>query len=264
MKTLTDEQAALDRTLNQVNAELREKPPLIKQAADLQAALTQAEEARGRIAGLTERRVRWAASIETDRAQRDKLEAEASQYEAILRDSAARQRALDQLRNEDTLVKARLGAAQQKLAALEGLAKQRDAKRADYNRLAEAQGLYVELREAFGKKGVPAMMIEAAVPEIEASANALLTRMTAGRMHVRFMTQKETQAGETRETLDIQISDELGTRAYENYSGGEQFRVNFAIRLALSQLLARRAGTAGRGHPRGAAGFPAHPRRHPP
>jgi len=243
LKTLTDEQAALDRTLNQVNAELREKPPLIKQAADLQAALTQAEEARGRIAGLTERRVRWAASIETDRAQRDKLEAEASQYEAILRDSAARQRALDQLRNEDTLVKARLGAAQQKLAALEGLAKQRDAKRADYNRLAEAQGLYVELREAFGKKGVPAMMIEAAVPEIEASANALLTRMTAGRMHVRFMTQKETQAGETRETLDIQISDELGTRAYENYSGGEQFRVNFAIRLALSQLLARRAGT---------------------
>jgi exonuclease SbcC len=34
----------------------------------------------------------------------------------------------------------------------------------------------------------------------------------------------------------------LGTRAYENYSGGEQFRVNFAIRIALSKLLARRAG----------------------
>ena len=29
----------------------------------------------------------------------------------------------------------------------------------------------------------------------------------------------------------------------ENFSGGEQFRVNFAIRVALSQLLARRSGT---------------------
>jgi len=45
-----------------------------------------------------------------------------------------------------------------------------------------------------------------------------------------------------RETLEIKIADELGTRPYENYSGGEQFRVNFAIRIGLSKLLARRAG----------------------
>ena len=38
------------------------------------------------------------------------------------------------------------------------------------------------------------------------------------------------------------ISDELGTRPYELYSGGEAFRINFAIRIALSRLLARRAG----------------------
>ncbi|MEK7276666.1 MAG: SbcC/MukB-like Walker B domain-containing protein, partial [Chloroflexota bacterium] len=109
-------------------------------------------------------------------------------------------------------------------------------------KLAADQGLFEELREAFGKRGVPAMIIEAAVPEIEAAANQLLRRMTDGRMNVRFNTQRETQAGDVRETLDIQIADELGTRAYENYSGGEQFRVNFAIRIALSQLLARRAG----------------------
>ena len=86
------------------------------------------------------------------------------------------------------------------------------------------------------------MIIEAAVPEIEAEANRLLSRMTEGRMHLRFDTQRETKAGELREALEIQISDDLGTRPYENYSGGEQFRVNFAIRIALSKLLARRAG----------------------
>ncbi len=242
LKTLSDEQAALDKSLKQAGDDLHEKPLFIKQAAELQTALVQAGEAKQRIAGLVERRARWAEALDADRAKRAQLDAEAEQYTAILRDSAAKQTALDNLRQEDTLTKAQMGAAQQKLAALEGQAKQRAAKRAERDHLAEAQGLYDELRDAFGKKGVPAMMIEAAVPEIEAAANALLTRMTGGRMHVRFNTQRETQAGETRETLDIQISDELGTRAYEMYSGGEAFRVNFAIRLALSQLLARRAG----------------------
>ena len=34
----------------------------------------------------------------------------------------------------------------------------------------------------------------------------------------------------------------MGTRSYETYSGGERYRINFAIRIALSKLLARRAG----------------------
>lgn len=44
--------------------------------------------------------------------------------------------------------------------------------------------------------------------------------------------------------MDILIADTQGTRPYETYSGGEAFRVNFAIRLALSKLLAQRSGTA--------------------
>ena len=38
------------------------------------------------------------------------------------------------------------------------------------------------------------------------------------------------------------IADELGTRNYEMFSGGERFRVDFALRIALSKLLAWRAG----------------------
>ena len=47
-----------------------------------------------------------------------------------------------------------------------------------------------------------------------------------------------------RETLDIILSDELGSRPYELYSGGEAFRADLALRIALSRLLARRAGAA--------------------
>ncbi len=44
--------------------------------------------------------------------------------------------------------------------------------------------------------------------------------------------------------MDIKISDESGTRKYETYSGGEEFRINFAIRIALSKVLAHRAGAS--------------------
>jgi exonuclease SbcC len=243
LRKLADEQAAFDRQLATTTSNLRGKSALVKHVAELQTALEGAGEAKARMAGLSERRAAWAERLAQDRAQAALLEAEAEQHNRILRDAATKQRALDQLRQEDSMAKARLGGAQQKLDALEGQARQRETRRAERQQLTDERGLYEELREAFGKRGVPALMIEAAVPEIETSANALLGRMTSGRMHVRFNTQKETQAGDLRETLDIQIADELGTRAYENFSGGEQFRVNFAIRVALSQLLARRSGT---------------------
>lgn len=106
---------------------------------------------------------------------------------------------------------------------------------------------FEELSLAFGKKGIQAMIIETAIPEVEDETNRLLDKLTEGRMRVRFETQKETKTkvnGEHGivETLDIVISDEMGERVYEAYSGGEQFRVNFAIRLALSKLLTHRAG----------------------
>ncbi len=64
-------------------------------------------------------------------------------------------------------------------------------------------------------------------------------------MSVQFVTQakyKEKGREDLKETLDIQISDGAGRRDYEMFSGGEAFRVNFAIRLALSEVLAQRAG----------------------
>ena len=107
---------------------------------------------------------------------------------------------------------------------------------------AKQENIYRDLAQAFGKRGIQALLIEMALPEIEIEANKLLGRMTDNRMQVKIETQRPTKAGNLLETLDINISDELGTRNYEMFSGGEAFRINFAIRIALSKLLARRAG----------------------
>ena len=54
--------------------------------------------------------------------------------------------------------------------------------------------------------------------------------------------RKERLTGMPSEELDIRIADEVGTRAYETFSGGEAFRIDFALRIALSKLLAQRSG----------------------
>lgn len=103
--------------------------------------------------------------------------------------------------------------------------------------------IYEKLVAAFGKDGIPALIIENAIPEIEELANEVLDRLTGGRARITIEPLRDKKSGGTKETLDIRISDDLGTRDYELFSGGEAFRTDFAIRMALSKLLARRAGT---------------------
>jgi len=213
-----------------------------EQKARLDVARTGQKEEQAAFGRLEKAERRLHKQIETEQARRTELEEKAAALQKRLADAPAIEAELQRVRGEEAAARQRLGAAQQRLEACKGLEQQQADKRKRRDELAAQQSVYDELKTAFGVRGVPAMIIEAAVPEIEVEANRLLTQMTGGRMHVRFDTQRETQAGEVRETLEIKIADELGTREYSLYSGGEAFRVNFAIRIALSKLLARRAG----------------------
>lgn len=164
------------------------------------------------------------------------LEMLAAEYEKRTREVAAARTAQQQSYG-------RLVEARQQLTALDAQRERKKKYEKERENIREEQALYKELQMAFGKDGIPAMIIEATIPELETSANELLGRMTNGRMHVRFNSQRDKKSGKGKiETFDIDIADELGTRPYEMYSGGEAFRVNFAIRVALSKMLARRAG----------------------
>ena len=130
----------------------------------------------------------------------------------------------------------------EKLAQLTDMEAHITERRNELALITEKESLFKQLAQVFGKKGIQAMLIESALPEIETEANNLLGRMTNGRMTLTFETQQATKKGNISETLDIRIADELGTRDYEMFSGGEGFRIDFAVRIALSRLLARRAG----------------------
>ena len=102
-----------------------------------------------------------------------------------------------------------------------------------------------EIEKAFSKEGVPALLIEQAIPEIENRANEILRKLTNDEMTISLITQeeyKDKKRDDLKETMEIKIHDKFGTRDYELFSGGETFRINFALRLALSELLSKRAG----------------------
>ena len=134
-------------------------------------------------------------------------------------------------------------ALQTRLDRCEALEASREEERKRLKKAEKDARIYRELLTAFGKDGIQALIVEQAIPEIEEEANRILSRLTDNRTQITLESLRDLKKGGTRETLDIKISDELGERSYELYSGGESFRVDFAVRIALSQLLARRAGT---------------------
>lgn len=119
----------------------------------------------------------------------------------------------------------------------------RDEALAEIELLIQEKKEYEMLVDAYGKNGIQALLIEEVLPEVEHEANVLLARLTDNQMQIFIESLRDLKSGGVRETLDIQISDGVGIRPYEMFSGGEAFRIDFALRIAVSKLLARRAGT---------------------
>ena len=219
---------------------------------EAEVAFRKLEQAKAALAPLT----RGIEDLETQKAEREKeLERLTTAYddtviklaadEANLPDLSEAESGLYDIQEQENILRKQVGGAEQKVAVLEGFkARKRgylDEREQATQRIADLK----QLERAFGKDGVPALLIEQALPEIAETTNELLSRLTNGRMSFNFRTQREykdTSREDKKETLDMVISDTVGIRDYEMFSGGEAFRINFSIRLALSEVLARRAG----------------------
>ena len=213
------------RTLDRARAALE---PLENEVANLQGQIEQLQ-----------------VEVSAQQTEYDQAVAHLAAAEAQAPDIHQAQRDYLDIQEQENRLRLEVGAASQKVQVLEDLKTRRSSLEAEREGQAQKVGQYRQLERAFGKDGVPALLIEQALPQIETKANELLERLSDGSMSVRFITQREykdKKRDDLRETLDIQISDRVGVRDYEMFSGGEAFRVNFAIRLALSEVLAQRAG----------------------
>jgi len=263
-RSLQDETYALEarRALAQIDAELKAigYDPQAHEAArqaekegrESEERLRLLEKARASLAPLEQHIADLEAGVSdlAKRVARDQAEYEShmaalAAAEAQAPDLYSEKRKLDSLREQENQKRSELGGWQQKVEVLDQQRKRRQALQAQRQELAQQIHRYKQLERACSMDGVPALLIEHAIPQIETRANIILDRLSRGSMSVRFLTQqayKDRRRQDLKETLDIQIYDSAGVRPYEMFSGGEAFRINFAIRLALSEVLAQRAG----------------------
>jgi exonuclease SbcC len=223
--------------------------------ARMQQALEEATageaDARRRIAELTERREQLTdrlTALTTEvsdlRQRHGAIGIQLGQMDQVERELIRARAELDELRRDEATTREQLGRLRQDLAQVVEAEGQVRALQEEVA-AAERQALVYEvLDQAAGKKaGVPALIVENAVPQIEALANDLLARMAGGRLAIRLDTQAEGKStGTMQEVLRITVLDGGVDRPYQTYSGAERFMVDLALRIALSKFLAHRSG----------------------
>jgi exonuclease SbcC len=182
---------------------------------------------RAREAEIGEQQILDAAASALTAAEADAPNLEAAENELL------------RLREQENQVRDEAGAARQKvgvLTTLRGRKAEFGSRRQD---LAREIARHKTLERAFGKDGVPALLIEQALPEIETKANELLDRLSDGQMSVRFLTQaeyKDKKRADLKETLDIRSAGQ----ACDTDVPGEAFRVDLRSAGASSVLAQRK------------------------
>ena len=231
------------------HSRLREE---VRKAEPARAAYNELQIARSTVGQLEQSVLELRESLEKQEEElqrvgqeRSKAAADLAEIENNLPDIQVTDQSFRAIQEAEAALQRQLGAARQDLHVLTELKARKISLREEKEQLnAEIARLKV-LERAFSKDGVPAMLIEQALPELSEEANRILSRLSNYSMSVTFDTQREykdAKRADKMETLDILISDGSSTRDYETYSGGEAFRINFAIRLALARLLSRRSG----------------------
>lgn len=167
---------------------------------------------------------------------------EEAKMAAFLADHARQD--LTEAKATETRIRSELAALQAEAASLTLAIQKAETLGARLQEAQERALVYSVLVRACGKKGgIPALIRENAVPQVESIANDLLARMAAGRLQIRLDTQAATKNQETlSEVLRITVLDQGEARNYQTYSGAERFMVDLSLRIALARFLAHRAG----------------------
>jgi len=145
------------------------------------------------------------------------------------------QATLDELKQQHYQISSEIKSLQSRLGNIQKLMEECSA--LDHqSRIAELAA------QMFSPRGIPHLIIAGVLPQLSQIATELLVQLSEDpSASIRLNPQKAKADGEFADSLDIVISDRNGERNYALYSGGESFRIDIALRVALAKLLARRS-----------------------
>lgn len=101
--------------------------------------------------------------------------------------------------------------------------------------------MYPLVIQAFSSTGIPNLIIQNVLDDLQIEANNLLGQLKPG-IQLSFFVEKTKGDGTDADTLDIKYQRNGKDRYYEQLSGAEQMSVTFALKLGLSFLLQKTMG----------------------
>jgi DNA repair exonuclease SbcCD ATPase subunit len=103
--------------------------------------------------------------------------------------------------------------------------------------------MYPSVLEAFSSAGIPNLIIQNVLDDLQIESNNLLSQLKPG-LQLQFEIEKTVEkTGDQADTLDIIYNINGKERYYEQLSGAQKLAVTFSLKLGLSFLLQKMIGT---------------------
>lgn len=238
------ELTAVDGALNQIKAEIKELEPLVNYHPYLQGVQERMQGYKDEIANIESR-------LQSDKQAHDVLQTSIEEsihlVETLNRETlhmAGTEEELKPIRNQWSEALSMAGALENMIKT----AKETQAQMAELNTEITSKRTRLSdliiLKDALGPKGIKALKIDAAGPEISELLNALLMECYGAKFSIAIKTLRELQNKELREAMEFSIIDNTtGMDAnVELKSGGEQQIIREIISLSLCIYQKRRTG----------------------
>ena len=103
--------------------------------------------------------------------------------------------------------------------------------------------LYPYVVQAFSSTGIPNIIIQNVLDDLQIESNNLLSQLKPG-LQLHFFVEKTQGDGTEADTLDINYTINGKERYYEQLSGAQRLAVVFSLKLGLSFLLQKLIGTS--------------------
>ncbi len=96
------------------------------------------------------------------------------------------------------------------------------------------------LNKAYGQAGLKAHILETITPVLNERANLYAGQLSDGDVAINFSTVKKNKDGSVSEKFSVEVTNSAGAEKYLGNSSGERKKIDLAIALAMSDLVAAR------------------------
>ncbi len=138
-----------------------------------------------------------------------------------------------------------IGALKQKITITEERVESKRRSRKDLLAKKKRIQLFERLSKFFGKNGIQTILLDAVIEDLEKGANNILSSICNEPSTIMLDTQRVGSDGiSIIETLDLRVRRDGVVQNFKSLSGGEQFRISLALRIALSEISSMHGGSS--------------------